>query len=180
MRRSLIARLTALATLATLALACAACGEAPADGGPMPLTEPGCVALADGLDHGDDWRFGLTPLDPAPRPSVAKPGFTIRLWVSDHALGVYRGLAVDAEVPSDEEFPRGASVVREIFDGEGRRTGVTATCRAQAGYNPDVADLWFASRPGAAPLETGRIASCNSCHTANDATSGLYGPLMPQ
>ena len=80
-----------------------------------------------------------------------------------------------------EGFPRGAAVVREIFDADGRRTGVTAACRAQAGYNPDVGDLWFASRPGDAldRLEVGRISSCNGCHTFNDATQGLYGPMMP-
>ncbi len=178
--------MTPLTRTALLVAACAlftaACGEAPTvDEGPQPLSEPGCVALADALAHGDDWRAGLEPLDPAPRPSVAKPGFTIRLWVSADALETYRALAVDAEVPAaSADFPRGASVVREIFDAEGNRTGVTATCRAQAGYNPDVGDLWFASRPGDADsLEVGRIASCNSCHTLNDETAGLYGPLMP-
>lgn len=178
MTRSLT--LTALAS--ALALFTLACGEEPAvEAGPQALSEAGCVALADALVHGDDWRIGLEPLDPAPRPSVAKPGFTIRLWVSAEAIDTYRALAVDAEVPAaSTDFPRGASVVREIFDADGNRTGVTATCRAQAGYNPDVGDLWFATRPGAADsLETGRIATCNSCHILNGETAGLYGPLMP-
>jgi len=174
---------TSIAALSALALLTAACGEPALDDGPQRLSEPGCVALADALDHGEDWKLGLRPLDPAPRPSVAKPGFTIRLWVSAGAIDAYRALAVDAAQPvADGAFPRGGAVVREIFGADGQRTGVTATCRAQAGYNPDVGDLWFATRPADASgsLEVGRIASCNGCHTYNDATAGLYGPLMPE
>lgn len=174
----------------------AGCGDMSDMGGePMPeaadtekaLTEPGCVAFAAALTEGEGWRTGFSPLDPAPRPSVAKPGFTIRLWVSDHALEAYRGLAVDvAPTANRTGFPRGAAVVREIFDADGRRTGVTATCRAQLGYNPDVSDLWFATLPGdvsplarADEIRTGAIPACNGCHTFNDATDGLYGPILP-
>lgn len=184
MSRSLTSHTLALAVLS---LAVAACGDLRRgasntlddDTRPLTLDEPRCATLADALARGDEWLVGMEPLDSGLRPSAAKPGVSIRLWVSSDAIDIYRGLAVDAETPTTEAFPRGAAVVREIFAADGQRTGVTATCRAQPGYNPGIGDLWFATRPSDDPaaLEVGRIDSCNGCHAGNQPTYGLFGPL---
>ena len=132
-------------------------------------------------------EFGLPmhKLNAAPVPSVAVPGASLDLYVSEEGIDHYMQARMDAS-GSRAELPMGTVILRVVRDASGMVTKYTALAQREPGYNPP-SDLWFAvydtqgklARDAAtgAPVE-GAIGSCTSCHLTRPDDGYVFG--MPQ
>ena len=161
-------------------------GAAPAAmSAPMPAaTEP------DPAERGalqvlfDEFAQPMHKLNVAPVPSVAVPGASLDLYVSETGMDNYMLARLDA-TGSGMALPEGTVILRVVRDAQGKVSKYTALAQRERGFNPP-SDLWFAvydtegklTRDATgAPVE-GAIASCTSCHLSRPDDGYVFG--MPQ
>lgn len=123
-------------------------------------------------------------LNAAPVPSIAIPGASLDLYVSEDGIDPYLQARIDTS-GSHTVLPEGTVILRVIREAEGQVSRYTALAKREPGFNPPAA-LWFAvydtagqlaRDPAGAPLE-GPIQSCTSCHLSRAADGYVFG--MPQ
>lgn len=123
-------------------------------------------------------------LNAAPVPSVAVPGSSLDLYVTEPGMDAYMLARMDAS-GSRIALPEGTVILRVVRDGQGKVSKYTALAQRERGFNPP-SDLWFAvydtegklTRDATgAPVE-GAIASCTSCHLSRADDGYVFG--MPQ
>jgi hypothetical protein len=113
-------------------------------------------------------------------PSVAALGSMIDVWTSATAAAEYARVSPDG-VGSGASLPRGALVVREVRDGAGALTAVTAMFKGEEGYNPLLGDWGFidVKSPGSATVDAGMtagpMAECFGCHVPRRGDDYLFG-----
>jgi hypothetical protein len=132
----------------------------------------------------DEFAQPMFKLNDAPIPSVAVPGSSLDLYVSEDGMNPYMQARMDT-TGSRTSLPEGTVILRVVRDGAGKVAKYTALAQRERGFNPP-SDLWFAvydtegklTRDATgAPVE-GAIASCTSCHLSRADDGYVFG--MPQ
>ena len=118
----------------------------------------------------DEFAQPMHKLNAAPVPSIAVPGSSLDLYVSENGMDHYMLARMDA-TGSKTALPEGTVILRVVRDAAGKVSKYTVLAQREPGFNPP-SDLWFAvydtegklARDATgAPVE-GAITSCTSCH----------------
>jgi len=164
-------------------------GPAPGTA-PMPAALPGPAAQPDPAEEGvlkalfDEFGLPMHKLNAAPVPSIAVPGSSLDLYVSEDGIDHYMQARMDAS-GSRTALPEGTVILRVVRDGAGKVAKYTVLAQREPGFNPP-SDLWFAvydtegklARDAmGAPVE-GAITSCTTCHLSRADDGYVFG--MPQ
>jgi hypothetical protein len=181
----------ALALTAAAAPGCdPAIGEIGLHPLPPPAALPGPAAQPDPAEAGvlhalfDEFGLPMHKLNAAPVPSIAVPGSSLDLYVSEDGIDHYMQARMDAS-GSRTALPEGTVILRVVRDGAGKVAKYTVLAQREPGFNPP-SDLWFAvydtegklARDAmGAPVE-GPIASCTTCHLSRADDGYVFG--MPQ
>jgi hypothetical protein len=157
---------------------------------PPPAALPGPAAQPDSAEEGvlqalfDEFGLPMHKLNAAPVPSIAVPGSSLDLYVSEDGIDHYMQARMDAS-GSRTALPEGTVILRVVRDGAGRVAKYTVLAQREPGFNPP-SDLWFAvydtegklARDAmGAPVE-GAITSCTTCHLSRADDGYVFG--MPQ
>lgn len=130
------------------------------------------------------YRQELVRVSEDPFPSGIK-GESVLMYVSPNFAAQYTQLS-SGHGMAPQAIPVGTLMIREVLDSNRRASVVTAAAKAPAGYNPEVADLWWAvAQPDGTVMTdasgtalVGPVSSCNNCHRLHEQTAFLYG--MPK
>ena len=132
----------------------------------------------------DEFGLPMHKLNAAPVPSIAVPGSSLDLYVSEDGIDHYMQARMDAS-GSRTALPEGTVILRVVRDGAGKVAKYTVLAQREPGFNPP-SDLWFAvydtegklARDAmGAPVE-GAITSCTTCHLSRADDGYVFG--MPQ
>jgi hypothetical protein len=105
-------------------------------------------------------------------PSQHGLAATVHVWVPPNLADAYRSIT-SGTAPA---FEPGTLLVKEHLDADGMHAGLTVMFKGPAGLAPETGDWWWAAVDAeGAPIQTGQIAICTSCHTTASSTGFVYG-----
>ena len=130
------------------------------------------------LDRDDD----LMPVTSGAAPSMASPGSLIHVLATGDFAESYAEIDPYA-AGSGVDFPRGAMVVRELYESSGELTKLTVVVRGEPGDNPGAGDLlfgvltpegqWALDHEGVPQF--GALDTCSGCHAGRSSDGWLFG-----
>ncbi|GEM_PF-3202434 len=130
------------------------------------------VVLASIPDYADE----LIRINREPRPSRHALADTVNVWVAPEAADLYRSVNPDTEGITADPFQAGTMLVKEHLSMDGSVVGLTVMVKADSGFDPDVADWWWARTNAAGvAVEKGNIGYCVDCHTPASSTDWVFG-----
>lgn len=163
----------ALLPLAVFFLACDVASE------PEPIVDEAAEAVRTAVVDRDDLLAAVTE---GSARSMASPDASIHVLATPDFAPSYA--TIDPYYAgSNVEFPRGAMVVREIYDASGELTKITVIVRGEEGDNPGVGDLlfgvltpegeWMLDEAG--EPQFGALETCGGCHAGRSNDGWLWG-----
>jgi len=150
----------------------------PAAGG-ATVDEASILASIAGGAYRHGARFEA--VSGAPYPSAAATQTDVDVFVTAPDYAMYARISPD-QSGSGASLAPGATIVREVLDGNGVVAKLTLMVKGPPGYNPTVGDFWFGvTMPDGTPVvdngvaQLGKVSACFGCHMPRASDGFLFG-----